>query len=1092
MPEPLEEIQDAILDRLHAGEVPDRAAILAAHPEHRDSLARFLDLLGELESTPPPVDPADPASLGEFRILRELGRGGMGIVYEAEQASLKRRVALKVLPPSLGRDPKVVARFRREAEAAGRLRHPNIVPVFSVGETGGTPFFAMELVEGRSIADAVRDRIAGKDVGLPAAGEPWRRWVVETVARVADALHYAHGQGILHRDVKPANILLENSGVPRLTDFGLAMDLAAPGLTATGETFGTPLYMSPEQALRRETPLDPRTDVYSLGVTLYEALTLRTPYEGNSTPEILTALHQGRIVAPRTADPSMPEPLERIVLQALRKAPADRYETAGVFAADLRNWLASRPIEAVPPPPAPPAAKPEEEPEPAGYERHLNNAFWYIAVGGPMIFGVLAMFGWLPVRWSSKSSQDGSESAAVSSREFTPAELLLLADGKLPEGEQRLAAWLRPQVRMRNVIARSSLGKYQCRVDRGVIWNEGKAPYRVRVFGRFETSVDRGPWKEIPGSTCLMLTDSIKGTSNLNPALQDVLGDAVKNGSVNLRHRARFRIVPWDPKPIGAKDDSDAVYAAFARPGGTTCTWEDERTLVVYDDYPEGYPESIRRQDVDGAMLASLTPTHWSGLNGSTDGEFGLTLMGLPEPGPLAVAYDVDWLHPESGAVLGTTTLDREARDPAVIDEPNTTWGLGLLFPAPESPNPEREDLARKITGGTVRTVRLRFRPSREYALEKTTFERIWGRSIELVVPAESGDPKKKSEVRILEPQLTVSVSMDGAEPETFTRSALQRLLAGKPRAGDPSPVAWVDAHADVPSMYSLKEGFGPRYQYPCRVELKTPKSAETGEPGEDVLVLTLWERALGSGPWTELGFTASTLAEGRGELQASFEEIREAYRAGASASIRHRAKIHLLPRPEGWKELRKNLSEAWKLPAAASFTHNQANAVDIVETYPESYPAVVRGKTEEEEAGMIRAVTPREFEFGGKSSDFSNVFLHGVLHEIPGGGFAPAAFEVDLYFEGDGVPVATGRATIPRSDPVAPPHPFSQQIAFSKPKTPENESAFEAARKRFASGEVKSVRLVFRSSRSVAIQTTDWERTWGGTVDVVVPVRPR
>ncbi len=334
----LEEIQDRILDRLHAGEVLDRAALVARHPQHADALRRFFDLVDVLEA-PPAGAGTQPSRLGEFEILRELGRGGMGVVYAARQASLNRTVALKVLPPALRRDERLHARFRREAEAAGRLRHPNIVPVYSIGESAGAPFFTMELVDGRSLAEVIRTRRAGQDAGLPPAGAAWRRWVIETLVRVGDALEYAHGRGILHRDVKPGNILLEQDGTPRLTDFGLALDLQASELTHTGEIFGSPLYMSPEQAFRHEQPVDARTDVYSLAVTLYEALTLRLPYAGTTQADLLTALSDGLIVPPREVDPTLPEPLERVLLRALRKDPLERYRSAAEFMADLRLAL---------------------------------------------------------------------------------------------------------------------------------------------------------------------------------------------------------------------------------------------------------------------------------------------------------------------------------------------------------------------------------------------------------------------------------------------------------------------------------------------------------------------------------------------------------------------------------------------------------------------------------------------------------------------------------------------------------------------------------------------------------------------------------
>jgi serine/threonine protein kinase len=341
MSRPLEEIQDEILEQLHAGEPVDREGLLLAHPQHELALKRFFAVVDVIERSPYPRrgDTLPGGRLGDFEIVRERGRGGMGVVYEARQISLNRNVALKVLPPGLRSDRRLLKRFRREAEAAARLRHPGIVPVYSIGESAGAPFFAMELVEGRSLADVLKARHHDEPTGLPEDAGAWRRWVVTIVARVADALAYAHGQGILHRDVKPANILLESDGTPRLTDFGLALDMAATGLTLTGEVFGSPLYMSPEQALHAEVPVDARTDVYSLAVTLYELLTSKLPYIGNSHAAVMTALSSGTIVPPRDVDPSMPEKLETVVLRALQHEPGERYASAEAFAADLRACL---------------------------------------------------------------------------------------------------------------------------------------------------------------------------------------------------------------------------------------------------------------------------------------------------------------------------------------------------------------------------------------------------------------------------------------------------------------------------------------------------------------------------------------------------------------------------------------------------------------------------------------------------------------------------------------------------------------------------------------------------------------------------------
>ncbi|GEM_PF-3918399 len=349
----LEDIQDQLLDQLHAGDPIDHEAVLAAHPEHVVALREFFALLDVIEGPADPEAPT-PSRLGDFEIVREIGRGGMGIVYEARQISLNRPVALKVLPPRLRQDQRLLTRFQREAEAAGKLRHPGIVPVYTVGEASGAPFFAMELVEGRSLAEVIASRTAAGD----ASDAPW---AVSIVARVADALDYAHGRGIVHRDVKPANIMIDEDGTPRLTDFGLALDTEASGLTQTGEVFGSPLYMSPEQAFRREAPLDARSDIYSLGVTLFELLTGRLPYEGTSQGDVLAALSAGGLKRLRELRPSLPEALERVLLQALQRDPADRYKTAAAFAEDLRRALddpgrvraAVRTVSA--PTPAPPA-----------------------------------------------------------------------------------------------------------------------------------------------------------------------------------------------------------------------------------------------------------------------------------------------------------------------------------------------------------------------------------------------------------------------------------------------------------------------------------------------------------------------------------------------------------------------------------------------------------------------------------------------------------------------------------------------------------------------------------------------------------------
>jgi serine/threonine protein kinase len=325
-----------------------------------------------------PGDQAPDRRLGDFEVVRELGRGGMGVVYEARQVSLNRKVALKVLSGGLGLTPKAVHRFRREAEAAARLHHTNIVPVYATGEQDGTHYYAMELIEGPSL-----DQVLRQMRQRPARGEPtqpgpgaagttaadltrtdpyyespysppaaadlsssslgsgggYYDTVARLVAEVADALEYAHSHGVIHRDVKPSNLLLSPEGRLSVNDFGLARVLEQPGVTLTGEFVGTPAYMSPEQITGGRVPIDHRTDVYSLGATLYELLTLQAPFTGSRRDQVLAQILHKDPRSPRKLNPRVPVDLETICLKAMEKDPDRRYQTARAMAEDLRRYL---------------------------------------------------------------------------------------------------------------------------------------------------------------------------------------------------------------------------------------------------------------------------------------------------------------------------------------------------------------------------------------------------------------------------------------------------------------------------------------------------------------------------------------------------------------------------------------------------------------------------------------------------------------------------------------------------------------------------------------------------------------------------------
>jgi cytochrome c-type biogenesis protein CcmH/NrfG/predicted Ser/Thr protein kinase len=315
-----------------------RADLLARHPQFADLLEAMLEVEGEPEP-PPGVN-----DFGEFELLREVGRGGVGVVHEARQRNLDRRVALKVLHAPFANDPMVLARFRREANTLAKLDHTGIVRVLDVGEADGRPWLAMEFVEGESLAarlDRLRQQGGHRDDSL--------RRLLEIVTQVAEALHHAHEAGVVHRDVKPNNVLLRGDGRAVLGDFGLAREATDLTLTREGTVAGTPYYMSPEQIVARSSQCDQRSDVFSLGATLYECITLERPFDG-PTPEIV--LH--RILTREPRDPRrkqkrLPQDLVAIVLKALEKEPERRYQTMHEFAEDLRAFLELRPVQARPP-----------------------------------------------------------------------------------------------------------------------------------------------------------------------------------------------------------------------------------------------------------------------------------------------------------------------------------------------------------------------------------------------------------------------------------------------------------------------------------------------------------------------------------------------------------------------------------------------------------------------------------------------------------------------------------------------------------------------------------------------------------------------
>ncbi len=349
--EKLASLLDDYLARIQAGEVPDREALLQQRPELASALDCLEALEGlaseatcesvgdsgdtvELESSPNHL----PRAFGAYELIEEIGRGGMGVVFRARQPSLDRMVAVKMILAGHLASPELVRRFHAEAKAAARLRHPHIVHIHEVGQQHGQDFFAMEYIEGESLAQRIdRSRL---DVET----------AVRLLAAVARAVDYLHQQGVIHRDLKPSNILLDREGQPYVTDFGLAK-VFVPGseMTATGVIAGTPSYMAPEQAAGQGKRIGPAADVYSLGAILYELLTGRPPFREESALDTLLQVLSREPALPRQVNPRVARELELICLKCLAKAPEDRYASAGALADDLEHFARGEALEVQPP-----------------------------------------------------------------------------------------------------------------------------------------------------------------------------------------------------------------------------------------------------------------------------------------------------------------------------------------------------------------------------------------------------------------------------------------------------------------------------------------------------------------------------------------------------------------------------------------------------------------------------------------------------------------------------------------------------------------------------------------------------------------------
>jgi WD40 repeat protein len=463
----LNEVLAEYLEGVEAGRAPDRAELLAGHPDLAGELKEFFtnhDRVGGLvdasagasvtrantvTDTPGPAAMAAPPPdrLGDYEVRHEIARGGMGVVYRAHQISLDRDVALKMLLPGVA-SARALRRFHIEAEAAAHLDHPNIVPIYEVGEIDGQPYFTMKLVEGGSLAQ--------HPPTAPAE-------VAGLMASVARAVHHAHQRGILHRDLKPANILLEADGRPMVTDFGLAKRAEQdPGLTQSQTVVGTPAYMPPEQAQGRNDQLTTAADVYSLGAVLYELLTGRPPFAGATYFDTLIKVVEEPPVPPRKHNPRVPADLEAVCLKCLEKDPAHRYSSALALAEDLERCRAGEAVSVRPPTRAERAWR--------WARRNRLAAALAAAVGGLMIAGTA---GSLAAAWRIAAARDRAEENAREAALHASREAA--ARGEAEEA--------RNQARTALAAAEKARAENQRLLISGYVANGGRASDGGDVFG---------------------------------------------------------------------------------------------------------------------------------------------------------------------------------------------------------------------------------------------------------------------------------------------------------------------------------------------------------------------------------------------------------------------------------------------------------------------------------------------------------------------------------------------------------------------------------------------------------------------------------
>jgi serine/threonine protein kinase len=680
-PSSVDEILARYLEQLDRGEKVDREKIMQDNPAHAEELREYFEASAAFAppvSSAPVDDVHDDETVsspdvgsavsmaadrgpslgsrlryfGDYEILEEIARGGMGIVYKARQASLDRLVALKVILQGDFASEAAVRRFRREAEAAAQLDHPNIVPIYEVGEHDACHYFTMKLIDGRNLSDA-RSALGSdqKEVG-------------RLVVKIARAVDFAHRRGVVHRDLKPANILIDAKGEPHVTDFGLARRIGSEArLTVTNAIIGTPYYMAPEQAAGHPV-LTTAVDVYALGVIVFELLAGRPPFRGASTMETLRQVIEEEAPKLSSVRRDVDRDLEAITQRCLEKAPERRYRTAGELADDLELFLAGKPIHA----------------RPISWTRHAvkwARRRWQPLAVSALVLTLAALAGGLAI--TERRASDGRQRANTisllqQSIDQNKPLTFITAYGptiradlrrRLDSGDEVIAQ----MVRRLSVHIHSDIPAY------GLISNppllhtafaSGQNLIPIFSYAAVEGSWDGGPW--VPLHTATGATDNQSGGFMGGVDLAAAFGRArITEGPHRLALRAN--VVLYDARSFprrpassikaGSADHSSWPELAYGRVIARELRDLGERRITLFGQYPDSFPQLVSDPEMEPLLrlekIQLIIVDYRPGDAPCRDTAVTAHPLRLPTAGP---TRSLRWSDPEQSNLQSLRSLD--------------------------------------------------------------------------------------------------------------------------------------------------------------------------------------------------------------------------------------------------------------------------------------------------------------------------------------------------------------------------------------------------------------------------------------------------